>query len=192
MSTDLTTINHAEPAPLQAKVTVWDPLVRIFHWGLVAAFLVAWATGAEVKRVHVIAGYAVIGLVAFRILWGFIGARRARFADFVRGPGSVASYLRDAARLRAKRYLGHNPAGGAMIVALLVMLSIIGATGFMMTTDAFWGVAWVQATHETAVSLTLGLVVLHIVGVIVASCEHRENLVRAMITGRKRVEIERR
>ena len=192
MSTDLTTINHAEPAPLQAKVKVWDPLVRIFHWGLVAAFLVAWATGAEVKRVHVIAGYAVIGLVAFRILWGFVGTHHARFADFVRGPGSVARYLRATARLRAKRYLGHNPAGGAMIMVLLIMLSIIGATGFMMTTDAFWGVAWVQGAHETAVNLTLGLVVLHILGVIVASYEHRENLVRAMITGRKRAETERR
>ena len=104
----------------------------------------------------------------------------------------MTGYLRDTARLRAKRYLGHNPAGGAMIVALLVMLSIIGATGFMMTTDAFWGVAWVQDAHETAVSLTLGLVVLHILGVIVASYEHGENLVRAMITGRKRVETGRR
>ena len=192
MSTDLATIDRAEPAPRQAEVKVWDPLVRVFHWGLVAAFVFAWVTGDEVKQVHIMAGYAVIGLVAFRILWGFIGARHARFADFVRGPSSVASYLRDTARQRTKRYLGHNPAGGAMIVALLVMLSIIGATGFMMTTEAFWGVAWVQAAHETAVSLTLGLVVLHIVGVIVASCEHRENLVRAMITGRKRVETERR
>ncbi len=192
MSTDVATIDHAEPAPRQAEVKVWDPLVRIFHWGLVAAFLVAWATGDEVKRVHIMAGYAVIGLVAFRILWGFIGARHARFVDFVRGTGSVRSYLRDTARLRAKRYLGHNPAGGAMIIALLVMLSTIGATGFMMTTDAFWGVAWVQGAHETAVNLTLGLVVFHILGVIVASYEHGENLVRAMITGRKRVETERR
>ena len=192
MSTDLATADRAEPPPRQAEAKVWDLCVRIFHWGLVAAFLVAWATGDEFKRVHITAGYAVIGLVAFRILWGFVGTHHARFADFVRGPGSVARYLRATARLRAKRYLGHNPAGGAMIMALLVMLSIIGATGFMMTTDAFWGVAWVQASHETAVSLTLGLVVLHIVGVIVASCEHRENLVRAMITGRKRVETARR
>jgi cytochrome b len=192
MSTDLATIDRAEPASRQAEATVWDPCVRIFHWGLVAAFLVAWATGDEVKRVHVMAGYAVIGLVASRILWGFVGTRHARFVDFVRGLGSVTSYLRDTARLRAKRYLGHNPAGGAMIMALLIMLSIIGATGYMMTTDAFWGVAWVQGAHETAVSLTLGLVVLHILGVIVAGYEHRENLVRAMITGRKRVETARR
>jgi cytochrome b len=189
---DLVTIDRVEPAPRQAEVKVWDPLVRIFHWGLVGAFLAAWATGDESKRVHVLAGFCVIGLVAFRILWGFIGANHARFAGFVRGPRAVTGYLRDTANLRAKRYLGHNPAGGAMIVALLVMLSIIGATGFMMTTDAFWGVAWVQDVHETAVSLTLGLVVLHVLGVIVASYEHGENLVRAMVTGRKRAEAARR
>jgi cytochrome b len=183
---------NCEPAARQAEVKVWDPLVRIFHWGLVAAFLVAWATGDEVKAIHVLAGYCVIALVAFRIVWGFIGSKHARFAGFVRGPRAVTGYLRDTAKLRAKRYLGHNPAGGAMIVALLVMLSLIGATGFMMTTDAFWGVAWVQGVHETAVSVTLGLVALHVLGVVVASYEHGENLVRAMITGRKRADNGRR
>jgi cytochrome b len=192
MSADLVTIDAAGHAPRPAEVKVWDPLVRIFHWGLVATFLVAWATGDEMECAHVMAGYAVIGLVVFRILWGFIGTRRARFVDFVRGPRAVTNYLRDTARLRAKRYLGHNPAGGAMTIALLVMLSIIGATGYMMTTDAFWGVAWVEDAHEAAVNLTLGLVVLHILGVIVASYEHGENLVRAMITGRKRAETGRR
>ena len=186
MPRDLAIVDTTEPAVRQGEAKVWDPLVRIFHWGLVAAFLVAWATGDEIERLHIAVGYCVIGLVAFRIVWGFVGGRHARFADFVRGPRAVASYLRDTAELRAKRYLGHNPAGGAMIVAVLTMLSIIGATGFMMTTDAFWGVAWVQDAHETAVSLTLGLVVLHILGVVVASYEHGENLVRAMITGRKR------
>jgi cytochrome b len=192
MSTDLATIDRVEPAPRQSEVKVWDPLVRIFHWGLVAAFLVAWATGEESKRVHVLAGFCVIGLVAFRIVWGFIGAKHARFAGFVRGPRAVTRYLRDTSRLQATRYVGHNPAGGAMIVALLVMLTVIAATGFMMTTDAFWGVAWIQGVHETAVTLTLGLVVLHILGVIVASYEHGENLVRAMVTGRKRAETGRR
>jgi cytochrome b len=186
MPRDLAIVDTTEPAARQGEAKVWDPLVRIFHWGLVAAFLVAWTTGDEIKRLHIAAGYCVIGLVAFRIVWGFVGGRHARFADFVRGPRAVASYLRDTAGLRARRYLGHNPAGGAMIIALLIMLSIIGATGFMMTTDTFWGVAWVQDAHETAVNLTLGLVVLHILGVVVASYEHGENLVRAMITGRKR------
>jgi cytochrome b len=192
MSTDLAMIDRAGPAPRQPEVKVWDPLVRIFHWGLVTAFLAAWATGDELKRIHVLAGFCVIGLVAFRIVWGFVGAKHARFAGFVRGPRAVTGYLRDTANLRAKRYLGHNPAGGAMIVALLVMLSVIAATGFMMTTDAFWGVAWVQGVHETAASLTLGLVVLHILGVIVASYEHGENLVRAMVTGRKRADAGQR
>jgi cytochrome b len=191
MPTDLAIIETPGPVARQGETKVWDPLVRVFHWGLVLAFLAAWATGDEIKRLHIAAGYCVIGLVVFRIAWGFVGGKYARFADFVRGPRAVAGYLRDTAALRARRYLGHNPAGGAMVIALLLMLSVIGGTGFMMTTDAFWGVGWVQDAHETAVSLTLGLVVLHILGVIVASYEHGENLVRAMITGRKRAQTER-
>ncbi|HUL08247.1 MAG TPA: cytochrome b/b6 domain-containing protein [Candidatus Acidoferrum sp.] len=176
----------------RSEVKVWDPLVRIFHWGLVAAFLTAWATGDEIRSVHIAAGSCVIGLVAFRIAWGFIGGQHARFTNFVRGPRAVTRYLRDTVMLRARRYLGHNPAGGAMIIALLAMLSVIGATGIMMTTDAFRGLAWIRDLHEGAVSLTLGLVVLHILGVIIASYEHGENLIRAMVTGRKRAESERR
>ena len=169
--------------PAEAKV--WDPLVRIFHWSLVAAFIAAWITGDELDRIHILAGYTVLGLVAFRILWGLVGTKHARFADFVRRPSTVAGFLRDIVRFRAKRYLGHNPAGGAMIVALLVMLSVIGGTGYMMTTDAFWGVEWVEEAHELAVNVTLGLVALHILGVALASFEYGENLVRSMFTGRK-------
>lgn len=178
------------PAAAARTVKVWDPLVRLFHWSLVVAFGVAWATGDELQTVHEIAGYTIAGLVAFRIVWGLVGSTHARFTDFVRSPAAVAGYLVDTARLRARRYLGHNPAGGAMILALLVMLAVICTTGFLMTTDAFWGVEWVEETHEVAVNLTLVLIGLHLAGVFVASFEHRENLVRAMITGRKRAESE--
>lgn len=169
-----------------ATVRVWDPLVRIFHWSLVGAFALAFLTADEWDAVHETAGYAAAGLVAFRVLWGFVGPRRARFSDFVRGPGSVAAYLRDAATFRARRHLGHNPAGGAMVVALLVAVAGIAATGVMMTTDAYWGVRWLEEIHETLVYATLGLVALHVGGVFVASVEHGENLVRSMLSGRKR------
>jgi cytochrome b len=169
-----------------AEVRVWDPLVRIFHWSLVALFITAWATGDEVKRLHEAAGYAILGLVAFRIVWGLVGAKHARFGDFVPRPSTLTGYLRDMVRCRARRYLGHNPAGGAMTIALLAMLLVIGGTGYMMTTDAFWGIAWVEEAHETAVNLTLGLVGLHVAGVILSSLTHGENLMRSMITGRKR------
>jgi cytochrome b len=173
-----------DPRPTEVKV--WDPLVRTFHWSLLAAFVVAWTTGDELDRIHVLAGYVVLGLVAFRILWGLVGSKHARFTDFVRWPATVAAYVRDIVRFRAKRYVGHNPAGGAMVIALLVMLGLISATGYMMTTDVFWGVEWVEEAHELAVNATLGLVLVHILGVALASFEHRENLVRAMFTGRKR------
>jgi cytochrome b len=167
-------------------VRVWDPLVRLFHWSLLAAFVTAWATGDELKSVHEIAGYTIAGLLVFRVFWGLFGSTHARFTDFVRRPSVVIGYLADTARLRARRYLGHNPAGGAMVVALLVMLTVICGTGILMTTDAFWGVEWIEETHEIAVNVTLLLVALHIAGVLVASLEHGENLVAAMITGRKR------
>ena len=167
-------------------VRVWDPFVRIFHWSLVALFATAYATGDEIERVHIAAGYAIAALLALRILWGFAGPAHARFSSFVRSPREVIVYLRDVARVRAPRYLGHNPAGGLMIIALMATLVGTCVTGVMMTTDAFWGAKWVEEVHQALANLTLGLIALHVIGVLVASFEHRENLEKAMITGVKR------
>lgn len=174
------------PATVSATVKVWDPFVRVFHWSLASLFLIAYLTGDEIEKVHIAAGYTIGGLVALRTVWGFVGPKHARFANFVRSPRVVLAYMRDVALLRAPRYIGHNPAGGAMIVALLVMLAATAATGFSLTTDAFWGVRWIKEVHEAFANLTVGLVVLHVLGVVVASFEHKENLVKAMVTGRKR------
>lgn len=173
-------------ASTKATVRVWDPFVRIFHWSLVALFIIAFVTGDEIERVHIAVGYAIAGLVAARIVWGFIGPRHARFSDFVRPPAGTLGYMRQAVRGRAPRYIGHNPAGGLMTLALLGMILAISGTGFMMTTDAFWGVEWIEELHEGLVYVTLGLIALHVTGVVVTSISHRENLVKAMITGRKR------
>ena len=175
----------AGPREGPATVRVWDPLVRIFHWSLVTAFLTAWlAEGGE--RVHDTAGYVVLGLVAFRLVWGLIGTRHARFADFVPTPAGLLAYLRDLATGEAPRHLGHNPAGGAMIVALLTMVALTAGSGWLLITDRFWGSDWVEALHRAAAWLTLGLVACHVTGVVVSSALHRENLVLAMVTGRKR------
>ncbi|MBR0780331.1 cytochrome b/b6 domain-containing protein [Bradyrhizobium iriomotense] len=178
------TVAGGEKPP--ATVRVWDPFVRVFHWSLAGLFLLAYATGDEIENVHIAAGYTIAGLLALRTLWGVVGPLHARFSDFVRSPHAVLAYMRDVALLRAPRYLGHNPAGGAMVVALIVMLIGTCTTGYMMTTDSFWGAKWVEEVHETFANLTIGLVVVHVLGVLVASFEHRENLVKAMITGRKR------
>ncbi|MCU0893888.1 MAG: cytochrome b/b6 domain-containing protein [Rhodospirillales bacterium] len=173
-------------APAQPTVRVWDPFVRIFHWSLVGLFTVAFATGDESERLHLAAGYAIAGLVLLRLVWGFVGSKHARFNDFVRSPGKVRTFMALAMRFRAPRVLGHNPAGGMMILALLAMLIGISATGFMMTTDPFWGAEWVEELHEALVYASLWLIVVHIAGVVFSSIEHGENLVKAMITGRKR------
>lgn len=170
-----------------ATVKVWDPLVRVFHWSLVALFATAFVTGDEIEAVHVAAGTGIVGLLAVRIAWGFVGTRHARFSDFVASPRTVLGYLKDMLLLRARRHLGHNPAGGAMIVALIVLIGATAATGIMMTTDAFWGAEWVEDVHEACAHLTFVLVGLHVAGVIVASLAHGENLAKAMVTGRKRV-----
>jgi cytochrome b len=167
-------------------VRVWDPFVRVFHWSLAGLFAFAFVTGGEWKNAHVLAGYAIAALVAMRIAWGLIGSRHARFASFVFGPRTTLAFLRDTVTMRAERYLGHNPAGGAMVVTLLVALAVIASTGYAMTTDAFWGVEWIEDLHVGTVYLTLGLIALHVGGVLLASIEHGENLVRAMITGLKR------
>lgn len=185
----MTSVHHAIEAggaTPPATVRVWDPFVRAFHWSLAALFLLAYLTGDEVEQVHIAAGYTIAALLGLRIVWGFAGPRHARFRDFVASPRAVFRYLRDVALLRAPRYLGHNPAGGAMVIALMAALTGTCVTGILMTTDAGWGSQTLEDVHETLAHLTVGLVVVHVIGVLVASFEHRENLVAAMITGRKR------
>jgi cytochrome b len=214
-----------ETAPKEVKV--WDPLVRIFHWSLVAIFAFAYVSGEQESRLHELAGYAVLALVGIRILWGFVGTRHARFRDFVAGPGTVLGYARDLVTGRAQRYLGHNPLGGAMIIALLVSITATGVSGWLLQgaeqgehavasgapapsalLTALTPIAAAHADdhdeqdedegheggddaleeiHEFFAHLTLLLILLHVAGVIVASVLHRENLVRAMFTGRKSV-----
>lgn len=169
-------------------VAVWDPLVRIFHWSLAGAFFGAYLLGDGGGTWHQALGYAALGLVALRLVWGFVGGRYARFARFVPSPGRFIGYLRAMLARREPRHVGHNPAGAAMILALLTGVALTATTGWLMTTDALWGVAWIQDVHEWAANVTLVLVGLHVAGVIYASWRHRENLVRAMVTGRKREE----
>jgi cytochrome b len=170
-----------------ATVKVWDPFVRVFHWSLVTLFAIAYVTGDEIERVHNVAGYTIAGLLALRIVWGFVGPRHARFTEFVRSPREAFRYLRDAMLLRARHYIGHNPAGGLMIIALIVMLAGTCMTGTLMTTDAYWGSEAMEDVHGALANATVGLIVLHVLGVLIASFEHRENLVKAMLTGRKRI-----
>jgi len=177
----------AEPS-LDARrtVRVWDLFVRAFHWSLVVAFAVAWLTRHSSDTIHYVAGYAAAALVLLRVVWGVVGTHYARFRQFARPPQTVLGYLRDIATGRESRYLGHNPAGGAMVLALIVLIAAIATTGWLSTTDAFWGVEWMAKLHERLADAVLVLVVIHICGVALASLRHRENLVLAMLTGLKR------
>jgi cytochrome b len=208
-----------------SAVKVWDPVVRVGHWLLVVLFAVAYVTGEGESELHAYVGYGVIAIVAFRLLWGFIGTRHARFADFLRNPRETLGYLKSFAAGRPAHYLGHNPAGGWMVVLLLAMLAISTWTGLetygaqgkgplaagstagstavppaatviapvaagsgdrvkvrkrRSPAERFW-----KDLHEGFVNATLLLILLHVAGAIVSSIVHRENLVRAMITGYK-------
>lgn len=246
------------------QVKVWDPLVRIFHWSLVLSFAAAYLTGEEWdnwEEVHEIGGYAALGLIIFRIIWGFIGSKHARFSDFLYSPAAVVEYLKSLLTTHPKHYLGHNPAGGWMVILLLAGVFATGFTGLKLLAveegegplahleapalistaqadndrdearergerieimglsvaapstenmqaapavvgegmrpmrgeeeehegmegeeegEEFW-----EEAHEIAANLTLFLVIFHVLGVIVSSRLHRENLVRAMVTGNK-------
>ena len=161
--------------------------VRVFHWSLVTTVVVAWFSGGVSPRWHEIAGYIVLGLVAFRIAWGFGGTRHALFEDFVTSPWAILAYLRQLATHTAPRTLGHNPAGGAMILTLLGLLLVICGTGWLMGTRRLFGVPWVEDVHAYAADALAILVPLHVAGVVLSSWLHRENLVLAMITGCKPV-----
>ncbi|MBU2582123.1 MAG: cytochrome b/b6 domain-containing protein [Alphaproteobacteria bacterium] len=169
-------------------VEVWDVFVRLFHWSLVATFAIAFVSADEWEKLHNWAGYAALGLVSTRLVWGLIGTRHARFSSFVRAPAATLAYLRDMMRGSEKRYLGHNPAGALMILALLAGIAGLGLTGWMMTLDAYWQDEWLEEVHEALANGMLVLIALHIAGVVIASIRHGENLMRAMITGHKAVD----
>ena len=177
----------ARHSPPMARV--WDPFVRVFHWSLVTSFAVAWFSPQTTPAtLHYWAGYAAASLIMLRLIWGFLGTPHARFSSFVRHPRTVIRYVQDILKGREARYIGHNPAGGAMVLALMAMMVGTSLTGWMMTTDRYFGVAWVETVHELASHALLVLILAHLGGVALASYRHRENLVRAMVSGRKRVE----
>ena len=189
------------------EVRVWDPFIRVSHWLLAAAIFVDWFTDKP-RWMHVWLGYLAAMLVVMRVLWGFVGSEHARFADFVSSPRRVLGYLAELTRFSSKRYLGHSPAGGAMIIALLFMVAVTAGTGMVnLAQDEGAGpLAGViskverparipgqkrppllsKQVHETAANITLLLVILHILGVAFASFAHNENLARSMITGQKK------
>lgn len=180
----------------QELIKVWDLPLRIFHGLLVGGFFIAYLTEDELLTVHVWAGYLVSGLLVFRLLWGFIGNEYARFSSFLCSPAKSLAYVKDLAALKTKRYIGHNPAGAAMIVLLLASLLMTSITGFAVygadqaagplasigsSNEKMW-----EEVHEFFANFTLLLVVVHIIGVVVESYIHRENLARSMVHGYKK------
>jgi cytochrome b len=171
--------------PPVRKVLVWDAPVRVFHWLMVLSFAGAYLT-AESERwrlVHVTLGYTMVGLVAFRVLWGFVGTRHARFASFVRRPAEAVRYVRGLVSARSEQRAGHNPAGALAIIALLGMSVVVTAAGWATYNDV--GGGWLEELHEGAANVMLAIVGVHVAGVLLGSWLHRENLIGAMVTGRK-------
>jgi cytochrome b len=179
------------------QIYVWHPFLRLFHWSLVVGFTIAYLTEDDLLKVHVWAGYVVGLLVLARVIWGFVGPTRARFSDFIYAPATTVRYMRDLVLFRAKRYLGHSPGGGAMVLALLLLLTATVVTGLivyggdqqagplagMFTKDTSEAM---EEVHEVIANITLAFILAHIAAVVLASFVHRENLARAMITGYKR------
>jgi cytochrome b len=165
---------------------VWDGFVRVAHWTLASSVIVAWATHEGGGRWHEWIGYVALATAILRILWGFAGSRYARFAQFVYAPKTTLAYAGSVLKGHELRYIGHNPLGGWMVVVLLLTVTASGFTGWLFTTDRFWGDEWLEELHGAISNALLPLVALHLAGVIFTSWKHRENLVRAMFTGRKR------
>lgn len=183
-----TSVSRADAPAAEAarpKILVWDFPVRVFHWLMVASFAGAWLT-AESERwrqIHVTLGYTIAGLVAFRILWGLVGSRSARFASFVRGPVAAARYVGSVLAGRAEHYTGHNPAGALAIIALLLLAVGVTASGWANFNEI--GGHAMEEVHEAAATIMLMVIGVHLLGVAIGSWVHRESLVRAMVTGRK-------
>jgi cytochrome b len=168
-------------------VAVWDLPLRLWHWAFAASILAAWFTPTVYDRLHRIAGYTVLALLAFRLVWGFWGSRYSRFRMVGVRLRAAPRYLWNLRRGMTGRYIGLNPAGTVMLVALLLAIAVSAITGAMSVTVTFFGIWWIEDTHAVASDAVIVLVVLHVLGVVLMGLLQRENLIRAMITGRKRI-----
>jgi cytochrome b len=168
-------------------ILVWDVPTRVFHWLLVISFAGAFLTADSERQrgLHILFGVTMLTLIAFRLVWGVAGTRYSRFTSFAFGPRAVLHYLRCVATLRARRYLGHTPAGSWGIWLMLGLGILTGVTGYAAYRD---GPEWLEEAHEAVAWALLAVVMVHVIGVALSSLLHRENLVVAMITGRKRGE----
>ena len=167
------------------RTLVWDLPTRVFHWLLAASFAGAYITSESerLRDVHMLLGYAAAGLVAFRLLWGVIGTRYARFTSFPLSPRALVDYLKSLLALSPRHYFGHNPAGSWAILGMLALIAGTALTGWANALEI--GPEWVEDVHEAFGNAALALVVVHVAAVIVSSLLHRENLPRAMLTGYK-------
>jgi cytochrome b len=167
-------------------VKVWDPFVRIFHWSLVTCVLLNYFVVDDGELIHEWLGYTASALVTLRIVWGFIGSRHARFSDFFPTPSRLKTHLAALREGRIEHHVGHNPLGALMMLALMALVLALGGTGFLQTTDTFWGEEWLQELHEWLGSALIALAGLHAAAAILMSRIERTNLVAAMFTGIKR------
>jgi cytochrome b len=173
--------------PADRTIAVWDLPLRLWHWALAASVLTAWFTPTVLDSLHRIVGYTVIALLVFRLVWGFWGGRYSRFRMIGVRLRAAPFYLWNLRRGITGHYIGLNPAGTLMLVTLLLALAISAISGALSVTVTFFGVWWIEDTHAVASDAVIILVVLHILGVVVMSILQRENLIRAMFTGRKRI-----
>ena len=172
-------------ATAAASRRVWDPLVRVFHWSLVACVLLNLFVVDDGEDLHQWLGYAAAALVGVRVVWGFIGPRHARFADFFPTPRRVASHVRALLGGEPEHHWGHNPLGALMMFLLMGLVIALGVTGWMQGLDAFWGEEWLQELHEVLANALLLSAGLHAASAIVMGRIERTRLVKAMVTGVK-------
>ncbi|MCW1966069.1 cytochrome b/b6 domain-containing protein [Polynucleobacter sp.] len=166
-------------------ILVWDVPTRVFHWLLVLCFAGAWLTSESerLQMIHYAFGYSAVALVLFRLVWGLVGTKYARFTQFLRGPNEMAGHIKSVLSSHQHSSPGHNPVGGIVMVGLMLIILLIGLTGY-------WGVKeflgdFMSEAHEAIASLALGLVIIHIAAAVIMSLVQKENLIRAMVNGKK-------
>jgi cytochrome b len=169
------------------SVRVWDLPTRVFHWSLALSFFGAYllAESERVRHLHVMFGYTVLALVLFRLVWGFLGTRYARFRSFAFGPHAVVDHLKGLARRDVREHAGHTPAGSWAIWLMLLLALITAVSGYLYFNEI--GGEAMEEVHEVAANAWLLVVFVHVAGVIVSSVAERQNLARAMVTGYKRL-----